>query len=121
MVVIPSTGESDPLHQLHSYLNEFCLGEASGTDLTHLGRHVPIILEDREEIIFDFQDFWTHLSRNKWDQTQQWTERELTTLGAKSEIKYISKNKRKRVRVISLQNLNEPPKKKTKRKLVDET
>ena len=120
--IIPSTGESNPLHQLHLYLNQFCRGEAMGTDLTDLSRHIPIALEDSKEIIFDFQDFWTHLSRNKWDQTQQWTERELTTLGAKSETKYLGKDRRKRVRIISKEKLDAPPPEpKTDPEEIDET
>ena len=105
--VIPSTGDSDPLSRLQRYLKDFCTNRTQGKVLTDLRRGVPVAIED--EVTFLFENFWTHLTKKKWDKSERWTELQLSNLGANTKTVRLDSKTVWRVRVIKIVDMDKTP------------
>ena len=101
--VIPSTGDSDPLSRLQRYLKDFCTNRTQGKVITDLRRGVPVAIED--EVTFLFENFWTHLTKKKWDKSERWTELQLSNLGANTKTVRLDPKTVWRVRVIKISDM----------------
>jgi len=60
-------------------------------------------------VTFLFENFWTHLTKKKWDKSERWTELQLSNLGANTKTVRLDSKTVWRVRVIKIVDMDKTP------------